>query len=174
MRTKLFLFALAFTCSVFSAQAQSVNELPENEEIYVLDGTNRSFVWGRHISLNKIAIGLTNEGVVELRSDNTFWIIGSPMVGDMQVAHIVNDNATGRVIFSLSSDTIGGFDPHKREIYDNNSKLLATINPKGEIYSTQGKMYVSVNPEAVDKNLAAFFLLYHYWPKQRDNELLEP
>jgi len=178
MKTKLFLFALMFLFLAFSAQAQSANDLPANEDIYVLDGTNRSFAWGRHIAPDRIAIGLADEGVFEIRNNNAIWLVDSPVMEDMQIADITMDNTTGRLLFTfhipaelkdhgLPVDTIGGYGLAKQEIYDKQyNESIATIfqldkNEYGSVVSRQGKLYATINVKTSNKVLSAFFLLYH-------------
>jgi len=178
MKTKLFLFALMFTCLVFSAQAQLASDLPSNEDTYVLDGINRSFAWGRHIAPDKIAIGLVDEGVFEIRNNNAIWLVDSPVMADMQIADVTMDSETGRLLFTfhipeefkdhgLPIDTIGGYDLAKQEIYDKKyNEPIATIfqtNKKGygDVISAKGELYATINVKTSNKVLSAFFLLYH-------------
>ena len=178
MRTKLFLFALMFPPLFFSAQAQLASGLLSNEYVYVLDGTNPSFAWGRHIAPDKIAIGLADEGVFEIRNNNSIWLIDSPAMEDTQIADITKNNETGRLLFTfhipdefkdhgLPIDTIGGYDLAKQDIYDKQYREpIANIfqtseKGYGNVVSAQGELYATINVKTSNKVLSAFFLLYH-------------
>ena len=94
MKTKLFL-CVVFACFAFASQAQSTDALPANEDYFVIDGTNRSFAWGRHIAPDKIAIGLSDEGVYEIRNNNSIWLVNHPKRKDRQIIDITTDEQTG-------------------------------------------------------------------------------
>jgi hypothetical protein len=175
-KTKILLFLLAFIFSGLPALAQSQPEdvLPKNEDIYVLDGKNHSFAWGRHIAPDKIAIGLSDEGVYEIRG-NAIWLVEYPGVEDRQTVDIINDENTGNLLFAyyfpssgldeqLPRRIIGGYDPLQQVIFDKEENPLANITSEGKIVSPQGDVYVQVNVKTCDKVLSAFFFLYHYLP----------
>ena len=179
MKTKLFL-CVVLACFAFASQAQSTDVLPPNEDIYVLDGTNRSFAWGIHVAPNKIAIGLTDEGVYEIRNNNAIWLIDSPFTEDRQVADITTDNQTGRLLFTyhipeeyrfpdMPVDTIGGYNPANREIYDKEyNNPIASVSNDGTVVSAKDrKALVSVNAKTSDKVLSAFFVLHHCLPQKK-------
>jgi hypothetical protein len=166
-------FATMSAVAQWTRQGQPEGVAPKNEDLYVLDGTNHSFAWGRHITPLKIAIGLGDEGVFEIRNNNAIWLVELPDTKDRQIADIVKDKTTGNMIFahhfsSNGSDEeapvriIGSYNVLKQTIFDERGEPLATI-AKGEIVSLQGKVCLHINTEA-SKELSAFFFLYHYRP----------
>jgi hypothetical protein len=172
----LFIFFSLTAFSTLRAQSESKDVLPPNEDIYVLDGKNHSFAWGRHIAPDKIAIGLSDEGVFEIRNDNAIWLTAFPESEDRQIADIINDGETGNLIFAyhfpdmereLSRVVIGSYDPSSQKISDKDGKLLATITQDGNIVSPQRETYLYVNVKNSDKRLCAFFFISHYLPLKK-------
>ena len=199
MKTKLFLCVMAFISLAFSFQAQSIDALPANEDFFVIDGTNRSFAWGRHIAPDKIAIGLSDEGVYEIRNNNSIWLVNHPKRKDRQIVDITTDEQTGRLVFKYhtsappapmppvpaSGETpieiakeemddplvVGCYNPSDQSICLKNDKNpIAVIDKDGNIISPQNRtVYISVNAKTSDKVLSAFFFLFHYYPTTQLN-----
>ena len=158
-------------------------EAQENSDIYILDGTNTSFAWGRHVSFDKIAVGLGNEGVFELRGDTAVVFVDSSGKPDEQIFGISTDLMTGNKVFEIrhslggrfvTVDTLGRYSPELLYVFDRNGKTRGKIDPSGRIVSPKRKTHIRFNPDNVDRTLIAFFFLHQYVPRMpveaRDSE----
>jgi hypothetical protein len=175
MKVKCFLTTVCGICLFATAGATKTDSIPENAKVYVLDGENTSFAWGRIIAPNKIAIGLTDEGVYELRGDTAIWLVEHPGRPDVQICSIGKDRFTGNILFlsgmlngpvRIIHDTICMGNMDLSVIFDKSGKSTATIKPNGKIESMSGIPYLYTNG-TIDRKLSAFFLLYHYLPRKK-------
>jgi hypothetical protein len=184
MKTYFFLPVIAaFLCSAIGAQGAPSSKtlpdsIPESSRIYVLDGENTAFAWGRQIAPDKIAIGLTDEGVFELRGDTAIWLVEHPGRPDEQICSIGADILSENKLFlfgifneheRMIHDTIGMIDPDSFLIFDKAGEPTATIksdDKNGTIDSMNGITYLHVKA-TTNRKLAAFFLLYHYLPQKK-------
>jgi hypothetical protein len=201
MNKKILSFVLMCISFAPVSWAQTGNEtgnVQDSPAIYIMDGENPSYVWGRQETGGKIVIGLTEEGFYELRGDSAIWHINHPRLGDFQVAHIVRDDETGANFIvmgavmekpkkpnipnipdnpdhpnnlgrpdienTIEMDVIGIYSPENAEILDKNKETVAMIDRDDKVENSQGKTFLQFNSHVnpVDKNLIAFFFLYHY------------
>jgi hypothetical protein len=164
-------------CFALTCRAQQENGNPDNQDtpaIYVLDGEQTSFAYGRTTTVNKIAIGLTDEGVYELRGDTAVWLVNHPARQDELVCRITNDFMTGNKLFVMVMpdarltlvDTVCVYNPAAYTIFDKAGNVAGTIKTDGTLVSPQGKTLL-LNLQSVDKLLAAFFFAYHYTPVRK-------
>ena len=167
--------SLLFSTVVFgSASAQ------DNAEIYLLDGFNTSFAWGRHVSFDKIAVGLSNEGIYELRNDTIVMLVDFPGRPEERICKISTDFMSGNKVFEMqffdglqfvTADTLGIYDPERSAVLDKTGKKRGDVEPSGKILSPRKNVLLSFNARNVDPTLVAFFFLYHYTPRnKRDAE----
>jgi hypothetical protein len=178
MKIKCFLIAVYGIFLFLTSGATKPDSIPENAKVYVLDGENTSFAYGRQIAPNKIAIGLTDEGVYELRGDTAIWLVEHPGRPDEQICSIASDMLTGNKLFLMGifeeheriiHDTAGMIeisDPDLSLIFDKAGESTAIIKPNGKIESVSGIPYLYTNG-TIDRKLSAFFLLYHYLPRKK-------
>jgi hypothetical protein len=146
----------------------------DSSVIYVLDGERTSFAYGRVTAPNKIAIGLTDEGVYELYGDTAVWLVNHPDREDEPVCGIINDFMTGNKLFVLITpgtdpiviDTVCTYKPGINAILDKAGNHTGTIKHEGTIVSPQGKTLL-LNLQSVDELLAVFFFAYHYTPVRK-------
>jgi hypothetical protein len=169
MRAHCFIFCFVFSLFSLSVLTQAYSQT------YILDGKNTSFAYGRISDTNTIALGLSNEGVFELRGDTTIWFIPSNSATGQQVCKIVNDMFTGATLFlmgdyntsELIRDTIGIYDNGLSSIKYKTGLTAAIIKPLSgsecSIESPGGNKYLYIKDiNAFDKKLIAFFVLHHY------------
>ena len=150
----------------------------ENAEMYILDGLNPSFAWGRHIASDKIAVGLSNEGIYELKNDTIIMSVDFPGRPDEPFCKISTDFLTGNKVFEIQSfngersvtvDTLGMYNPVGFTILDKTGKPRGRINPSGEIASPRNGTYLRFNADKVDQTLMVFFFLNHFTPRNTHN-----
>ena len=162
------LFLLAFA---LQAQAQT-----DEYSVFITDGKNASFGWGRQISYDKIAVGLSDEGLYQLR-DSSIWLVSHPDREDARIAYFKQDENLDKIIFIIANAaeehekffTFGAYDPITDELFDKNNELLGKINKSGEITAPNGQCYLRFNftENKPDKSLTVFFVLYHYLQLQK-------
>jgi hypothetical protein len=171
--------AVCGICLFATAGATKPDSIPEFSEIYVLDGENTSFAYGRITAPNKIAIGLTDEGVFELRGDTAIWFVPSHSTSGQQVCKITNDMLFGNTVFLMGDFNNAASIPDTIGMYDNNLSIIkyktgataaiikSLLNSECSIESTVGVKYLYLKEiNAFDKKLIAFFLLHHYLPRK--------
>ena len=139
--------------------------------VYIMDGENTSFAWGRQISQNKIAIGLSEEGIYELRG-SAICLVAHPAMPDRELAHFKRDEISNNTLFILGNSdearedfpAFGAYNPDSDEFFNASDELIGRLNPSGEIVRPSGSCFLRFNPDKnkPDKILTAFFLLYHY------------
>jgi hypothetical protein len=176
MNRNFLLIVLVYVCFTSASRAQQANGNSEQDTpaIYVLDGERTSFAYGRVTAFNKIAIGLTDEGVYVLRGDTAVWLVNHPARQDELVCRINNDFMTGNKLFVMVMpdarmtpvDTVCAFNPAAYMIFDKAGNVAGTIKSDGTLVSPQGKTLL-LNLQSVDKLLAAFFFAYHYTPVRK-------
>jgi hypothetical protein len=176
MNSKILLPAFTYLCFTLTGWTQQGNGNPDNNyampdtaDIYVRDGEHTSFAYGRAIAFNKIAVGLVEDGVYELRGDTAVWLVDHPFQQDKPVCRIINDFATGNKLFVAPYerrmrrvDTVCVYNPGSYTICDKAGNVTGIIEPAGgRIVSPQGKTLL-LNLHRVDKLLAAFFFAHEY------------
>jgi hypothetical protein len=170
---KLKLFLIAASCFYFApfCPAQSDDTLPPNEELYILDGNKTYFAFGRYLIPNQIAIGLTEEGVYELRNDTAVWLTSRPEGEDLFLITIREERESGNLFFLVAlpdgevADPIGIYNPIRDEIFNNALEPVASVDIlNNRILSRQAEPLLLVHFPKVNKRLAVFFFLYHCLP----------
>jgi hypothetical protein len=150
-------------------------EVTPPEVQYVLDGQNTSFAWGRQLAPTKIAVGLTDEGVYELRGDSAIWFVDYPDREDMPLCNIATDPVSGNIFFLLDRpqgpvriiyDTLGITNHDGSLLMDKTGKPMAKLNANEHLESMTGIPYLLTAP-TLDRKLLAFFLWYHYLPRKK-------
>jgi hypothetical protein len=171
MKLKLFLIAVSCFYLAQICPAQSDNTLPSNEEMYILDGQKNYFAFGRYVTPNQIAIGLSDEGKYELRNDTSVWLTSHPAREDILLITIREDAGSGNLLFLPARfkgevpDTIAIYDPEHGEIFTKDYRPLASVDVyANRILSPQTEPLLLVHFPAVNKRLAVFFFLYHCLP----------
>jgi hypothetical protein len=177
MKMKALFFTISYMCLASICSAQIGSEVVAGQDspaTYLLDGERTSFAYGRAIAPNKIAIGLTVEGVYELRGDSAVWLVNHPQRQDECVCIITDDVATGNKLFVMTSpdrrqtpvDTICAYNLAANIVFDKAGKEIGTIQYDGRLVSPKGKDLL-LNLQTVDKLMAAFFVAYHYTPVRK-------
>jgi hypothetical protein len=160
--------------------AQAENDAPNGTggedvpEIFVLDGEHTSFAYGRVTAANKIAVGLTDEGIYELRNDSAVWSVDNPGQQDELVCKIIDDFETGNKLFVrvmpdmyfMHADTLCAYNPAGEVILDKTGNFIGAVKSDGTVVSEQGKTLL-MNLQSVDRLLVAFFFACHYTPVRK-------
>jgi hypothetical protein len=181
MNKKLLSFMLAgiSIASVSWAQTESKNNnVEDSPAIYIFDGEKTSFAYGRVMAPDKIAIGLTDEGIYELRGDTAIWLVNHPGRQDELLCRIIDDFMTGNKLFVSTMpdeqmtplDTLCVYNQHGFMILDKAGNITGTITSDGTIVSMQGKTLLR-NLQSVDRLLVAFFFACHYTPVKKQLKL---
>jgi hypothetical protein len=175
MKRKILLTAfLSASLATAGVRAQTGNDGGDAPVIYVLDGEHTSFAYGRVMTSNKIAIGLTREGTYELRGDTAVWLVDHPDRQDEPVCRIIDDFTTGNKLFVVVTpdeqmtpiDTLCACNPSAGTVLDRAGNVTAIFQTDGTLVSPQGKTLL-LNLQSVDKLLAAFFFSCHYTPVRK-------
>ncbi|MDR2057996.1 MAG: hypothetical protein LBP83_06910 [Dysgonamonadaceae bacterium] len=171
MKLKLFLITASCLCLAHLSRAQLDDRLPTNEEMYILDGQKNYFAYGRYLTPNQIAIGLSDEGVYELRNDTAVWLISHPVIEETLLVTVREEEETGNLFFLFTlpngtvADTIGIYDSERNEIFDKVFEPLASVDISNNcILSRQAETLLLVYFPAVNRRLAVFFFLHHCLP----------
>jgi hypothetical protein len=182
MKTKIFLVTICCLCLTPLSRAQADPVLPPNEELFILDGEKTDFAYGRYLTPDRIAIGLSDEGVYELRGDTSIWLVEQPGSEDKLILTVRKEEETGHVLFLFAlpdgtvADSFGIYDPERNEIFDKAHEPIASVDVfNNRILSPQAETLLHVFLPAVDKRLAVFFFLYHCRPMKNNvnNRIIE-
>ncbi|MDR1595241.1 MAG: hypothetical protein LBS43_12285 [Prevotellaceae bacterium] len=173
MKKKILLCAVICICLAPICAAQQENAAANEAgfpETFVMDGERTSFAYGRVKAYNKIAIGLADEGVYELRGDSAVWLVNHPVRQDEIICKIAGNFTDNKLFVHVIPDesrtpidTICVYSTNSSMIFDKAGNITGTIKTDGTVASSQGKTLLT-NLHSVDKLLAAFFFVYHYTP----------
>jgi hypothetical protein len=177
MKIKTVFCAVSCICIASVCPAQEGSEVVVGQDTpatYLLDGERTSFAYGRVVTPNKIAIGLTDEGNYELRGDSAVWLVNHPQRQDERVCIITDDVATGNKLFVMTSpdkrqtpvDTICAYNVGAHIVFGKAGNIIGIIQSDGRLLSPQRKALL-LNLQNVDKLLVAFFVAYHYTPVRK-------
>jgi hypothetical protein len=171
MKLKLFLIAVTCFCLAPFCAAQSGDALPANEEMFILGGNEPYYGYGRYLAPNQIAIGLTDEGVYELRNDSVVWLVNQPRSEDRAILTVRDEEENELTFFLFTlphgevADTVAIYDSVRGEIFRKNFSPIASVDLSiNRILSPQAEPLLLVHFPKVNKRLAVFFFLYHYLP----------
>jgi hypothetical protein len=172
MNIKTVFCAVSCICIASVCPAQEGSEVVVEQDTpatYLLDGERTSFAYGRVVAPNKIAIGLTDEGIYELRGDSAVWLVKRPQQQDERLCIITDDVATGNKLFVITIpdklqtpvDTVCAYNADTYTIFDKAGNIIGIIQSDGRLLSSQGKALL-LDLHSVDKLMVAFFVAYHY------------
>lgn len=173
MKIRILVCAFICSCLAETGMAQQENGTQDVPEVFIFDGKNTSFAYGRAVAGNRIAVGLTDEGVYELRGDSAVWLVNHPDRDDEQVCIIIDNRAGSKFFVSVIPDghntpvdTVCVYNPDTYTVFDVAGNITGNIKPDGTVASPQGHALL-LNMQSVDKLLAAFFFAYHYTPVRK-------
>ena len=154
------------------------NKAIAQESLYIKDGQNTDFAWGRQIAFDKIAIGLSDEGIYELRNDTMIWVVGHPTIEDQPLRWVRKDeqgmknefiawypSIFERHIESSPFIITGTYEVNGNRITNDKGEHVASILPNGEVIAPDGNVYFRINYEKSNPVLTAFFFIFHYLPR---------